>query len=187
MKKYSKKIISIILAPIILWGIIFFIDYTRCGNFKEPIFVIAGKAEEKGKKETYYGLGYKVETEKTNVPGNEPTLVKIEMYILDKFIVGAIAETDNGSTDEEKQKIEEEQYEFIATIIEVYDETMLVKPEEETKEIKSSDKIIMKINRTTNETKDFYKAGNKVKITYNGNIMESYPAQINATKVELVK
>lgn len=33
----------------------------------------------------------------------------------------------------------------------------------------------------------FFVVGNKVRITYNGIIMESYPAQIIATKIELVK
>ena len=45
----------------------------------------------------------------------------------------------------------------------------------------------MSITRTTNGINDFYVVGNKVKITYNGMIMESYPAQIIATKIELVE
>ena len=44
----------------------------------------------------------------------------------------------------------------------------------------------MVIERPTDGTNDFYVVGNKVKITYTGVIMESYPAQISATKVELV-
>ena len=45
MKKSIKILISVIVALIALWVIIFFIDYSRCSNFKEPIFV---KAEETG-------------------------------------------------------------------------------------------------------------------------------------------
>ena len=45
----------------------------------------------------------------------------------------------------------------------------------------------MSITRPTNGINDFYVVGNRVKITYNGMIMESYPAQIFATKIELVK
>ena len=33
---------------------------------------------------------------------------------------------------------------------------------------------------------DFYVVGNKVRVTYNGFVNESYPAQIDAIKVELV-
>jgi len=80
---------------------------------------------------------------------------------------------------------EEEQYQFIGTIIEAHDNYIIVKPDDETKERKSSDKIRMSITRPTSGVNDFYVKGNKVKITYNGNINESYPAQIKATKIEL--
>ena len=77
------------------------------------------------------------------------------------------------------------QHEFVGTIIEASDNSIVVKPDEGTDERNSSDKITMKITRPTNGTNDFYVVGNKIKITYNGIIMESYPAQIVATKIEL--
>lgn len=80
----------------------------------------------------------------------------------------------------------ENKYQFVGTIIEAYDNSIVVEPVEGTNERKSSDKIIMNIERPTNGTNDFYVVGNKVKITYDGYIMESYPAQINATNIELV-
>ena len=91
-----KKVVIIVLAIlIILWGIIFFIDYSRCSHFKEPIFVVAGVTADDGGSGTYYGLGYKVKIEKTISVEHAPTLVKVEMYMFDKFIAGAIAETNN--------------------------------------------------------------------------------------------
>lgn len=187
MKKSSKIVISVIVVLIVLWGIIFFIDYSRCSHFKEPIFVISGVTADDGGSGTYYGLGYKVKIEKTISAEYGPTLLKVEMYMFNKFIVGAVAETNSDSTYEDYKKIEEEQYEFVATIIGAYDSYILVEPEEGTNERKSCDKISMGITRPTNGTNDFYVVGNKVKITYNGMIMESYPAQIIATKIELVK
>ena len=89
----KKIVISIFVVLIVLWGVIFLIDYSRWSQFKEPIFVVA-------------------------------------------------RETADDS---------------------------------------------MGITRPTNGTDDFYVVGNKVKITYNGMIMESYPAQIFATKIELMK
>ena len=80
----------------------------------------------------------------------------------------------------------EGQYEFVGTIIEAHDNSIVVEPEEGTNERKSSDKISMKITRPTTGVNDFYVKGNKVKITYNGVIMESYPAQISAINIELV-
>lgn len=79
----------------------------------------------------------------------------------------------------------ENEYEFIAEIIEAKEKSIIVKPDANSKEIKSCDKISIGITRPTNGTNDFYVVGNKVKITYNGIIMESYPAQIIATKIEL--
>ena len=81
----------------------------------------------------------------------------------------------------------EEQYQFIGTIVEAHDNFIVVEPEEGSNERKSSDKISMEINRPTSGINDFYVVGNKVKITYNGNIAESYPAQIGAIKIELAK
>ena len=187
MKKSIKILISIIVVLIVLWGIIFFIDYSRCSNFKEPIFVVTRDTTDDGGSGIYYGLGYKVKIEKTISAEYGPTLVRVEMYMFDKFIAGAIADINDDSNDEDYKKIEEEQYEFVATIIGVYDSAILVEPEEGSNERKSSDKISMGITRPTNEINDFYVVGNKVKITYNGVIMESYPAQIFATKIELVK
>ena len=76
-------------------------------------------------------------------------------------------------------------YEFVAEIIETHENFIIVKPDANSREIKSSDKISVNITRPTNGTNDFYVIGNKVKITYNGEIMETYPAQIIASKVEL--
>ena len=186
MKKSIKILISIIIALIVLWGIIFSIDYLRCSNFKEPIFVVTGDTADDGGSGTYYGLGYKVKIEKTISAEYGPTLVRVEMYMFDKFIAGAIADVNGDSSDEEYKELEEEQYEFVATIIGAYDSSILVEPEEGANERKSSDKISMIIKRPTDGINDFYVVGNKVKITYNGVIMESYPAQIVATKVELI-
>ena len=44
----------------------------------------------------------------------------------------------------------------------------------------------MKITRPTDGTNDFYVVGNKVRITFNGNVEESNPAQIGAIKIELI-
>jgi len=87
----------------------------------------------------------------------------------------------------EDVKKDDEQHEFVGTIIEAHDNYIIVEPEENASERKSSDKISIGITRPTNGTNDFYVKGNKVKITYNGVIMESYPAQIVATKIELAE
>ena len=181
----KKIVIRVVIVLIVLWGVIFAVDYSRCSNFKEPIFVVAGKTADDGGSGTYYGLGYKVNIQKTISAEYGPTLLKVEMYMFNTFIVGAVADTNNDIIEEENKNTEEGQYEFIATIIKANDNSIVVEPEKGTRERKSSDKISIGITRPTNETNDFYVVGNKIKITYNGVIMESYPAQINATKIEL--
>ena len=95
----KKIVISIIIALIVLWGIIFFIDYSRCANFKEPIFVVSGVTADDGGSGTYYGLGYKVKMEKNISAEAGPALVKVEMYIFDKFITGAISDENSAAED----------------------------------------------------------------------------------------
>ena len=65
MKKSLKIGISIIVILIALWAVVFFTDYLRCSNFKEPIFVVQGVTADDGGSGTYYGLGYNVKMEKS--------------------------------------------------------------------------------------------------------------------------
>lgn len=95
MKKSVKILIGVIITLIILWGIIFTFDFFRCRNFKTPIFVVAGKTANDAGNGTYYGLGYKVNVERSFSLEYGIQLEKIEMYFLNKFIAGAVAETEN--------------------------------------------------------------------------------------------
>ena len=88
---------------------------------------------------------------------------------------------DNTKIDNNNETIKS----FEATIIEAKEDYIIVRPDEGTTELKSSDKIRIKITRPTSGINDFYVAGNKIIITYNGNINESYPAQIEAIKIKL--
>ena len=90
MNKSVKILITIVLAIIILWGIIFGIDYFRCANCKMPIFVRAKETADDGGSGTYYGLGYKVEVKKNISADYGDLLEKVEMYMFDKCIMGAI-------------------------------------------------------------------------------------------------
>jgi len=92
MNKSLKIVVSIIIILISLWVIIFFIDFMRCASFKMPIFVVAGETADDGGSGTYYGLGYKVEVKKHISADYGGQLEKIEMYMFDKFITGAIAQ-----------------------------------------------------------------------------------------------
>lgn len=101
MNKNIKIVISIILILIIIWGVIFFADFFRCVNFKMPIFVISDETADDGGSGIYYGLGYKVIVEKNISAEYGVLLEKIEMYIGNKFITGAIAQLNPHFSGEE--------------------------------------------------------------------------------------
>lgn len=78
---------------------------------------------------------------------------------------------------------------FNAVVIENNGTSLLVSPVEGSSELKSSDKIVVRVpvdNATLKDLSEFT-VGMVVKITHNGMIMESYPAQINAYNVEKVE
>ena len=78
---------------------------------------------------------------------------------------------------------------FNASVIENNGTSLLVSPVEGSSELNSSDKIVVRVpvdNATLKDLSEFT-VGSIVKITYDGMIMESYPAQINAYNVERVE
>ena len=90
MNKKLKILIIILLGILILWGIIFGIDYFRVINLKMPIFVKPGETADDGGSGTYYGLGYKVEVEKNISAEYGDWIEKIEIYMFDRVVGGAI-------------------------------------------------------------------------------------------------
>ncbi len=78
---------------------------------------------------------------------------------------------------------ENTEHSFIGTVLEIKGDSVLIEPVDGEKELNSSDKFSF-------NTKDMNigaKAGDTVKVTYIGDIMESYPAKINVTSWEISK
>jgi len=67
---------------------------------------------------------------------------------------------------------------FTAVVTEVYDKEILVTVDKDQAEYNSSDKIVVSINAELKDSRTSFKVGDKVRIFYDGNILESYPAQI---------
>lgn len=102
MNKSLKIMITILVLLLIMWGIIFLVDYNRVSNFKEPIFVRKSEMANDGGSYIGYGLGYRVEVKKCITVENGIETEKIEMYIFNKVVAGAIAEikvTDQNMND----------------------------------------------------------------------------------------
>ena len=86
-----------------------------------------------------------------------------------------------GCSNKQKSK-ENAECSFKAIILEINESAVLVQPLDSENEINSSDKISFNIK---NLNKIDAPVGSVVNIFYNGEIMESYPAQIKAEKWEL--
>ena len=91
--------------------------------------------------------------------------------------VKSIFEIDMKSYIEKKSK----EQQFIGTVLEETTKYMIVEPNEDEDERKSADKIIVSFGT---DHKDYlYGIGRKVLITYNGEIKETYPAQISSDEI----
>lgn len=78
-----------------------------------------------------------------------------------------------------EKKAQEQQ--FIGTVLEETTKYMVVEPNEDEEERKSADKIMVSFGT---EHKDYlFGIGRKVLITYNGEIRETYPAQISSDEI----
>ncbi|HBC84471.1 MAG TPA: hypothetical protein DCZ30_03300 [Clostridiales bacterium] len=77
---------------------------------------------------------------------------------------------------------EEKEYSFCGTIMQVEDSLFFVKPDEN-EEIRKSADLVM-VGKLKLDTNVKFEIGERVKITYNGDVMETYPVQITAIKYE---
>ena len=87
-KKTLKIVLSIIIVLVLLYCIIISVDMNRVHSFREPIFATIKQEDDLTMKTIIYqGLGYEVKMVKDVT--NDKT-IKIEMYMFDKVIAGAI-------------------------------------------------------------------------------------------------
>lgn len=68
---------------------------------------------------------------------------------------------------------------FNAEVLEVTEKSILVKPDDDSKETKSADKIYVSLDVISEIPVPTINAGDRVRVIYNGEIAETYPAQIN--------
>lgn len=77
---------------------------------------------------------------------------------------------------------EQNEHSFFGKVIESTASYIIVEPNEDEDIRKSSDKISISLGEYNDA---LYEVGTNVKITYDGTIMESYPAQVKAIKIEV--
>lgn len=87
----------------------------------------------------------------------------------------------------------EEEVSFVATVLEINQSSLLVEPAEGSVELRSADRIVAHVSDATITDPEStevditaVEVGDKVMIFYNGEIAESYPAQIWSFRVQLM-
>ena len=180
MKKFLK-VIGIILGIIVVLGVVFFtVDYNRVQKQEKPIFCIknpAGIISDGGTIE-YFGIGYKVIDFHTLAGYDD---IKIGSWFMD---YNDFEEEMKEYEERFEKEMKNSEYSFCGTITQVEENLFFVEPDEN-EEIKKSADLIM-VEKLKIDTNVKYEIGERVKITYDGNVMTTYPAQINAVKYERI-
>ncbi len=68
---------------------------------------------------------------------------------------------------------------FNATVLEVYEKSVLVEPFEGEEELPSADQFVVNTDVVSTNEVPQMEEGTTIRVVYNGDIAESYPAQIN--------
>ena len=178
MKKFLK-VIGVILAIIVVLGIVFFaIDYSRVQKQEKPIFCVNIATYRDGGTKEYLGLGYKV-IDFYTLEGYDD--IKIGTWFMD---YNDFEEEMEEYEEKYKEEMKKDEFSFYGTITQVEKNLFFVEPDEN-EEIRKSADLIM-VEKLKIDTNVKYEVGERVKITYDGSVMESYPAQINAIKYERI-
>lgn len=68
---------------------------------------------------------------------------------------------------------------FRGVVLEASDNTILVSVNKEENEIKSSDKLSVSLDTKLKDSMTSFKVGDKVRVFYDGTILETYPGRVN--------
>jgi len=167
-------------APPEILGAVIEIEDTTKNNNEFSCSMSLEKIFEDGKNEYYlscvkseyiivkYKNGYEENVKSALKNGN------IAIQDLDRFAIDYIV----------RKKDLHQEKSFVATVLEETTTYMLVEPNENESERKSSDKIV--INYGEDHIDYLYGIGKKVVICYSGEIMETYPARINTNNISVL-
>ena len=92
--------------------------------------------------------------------------------------------TQSGDLEKSGDKEEVKPF-FIGSVVGIKENTMLVRPMENQEIFKSSDMISFSIKDIVDEGSRLNMIGQKVKVIYNGEVRETYPAGVDAISVEI--
>lgn len=92
--------------------------------------------------------------------------------------VALLVSCDREDYSEPSGEISKDKYYFHAIVLEAHEKYIMVKPVDDAAENLSASLISVSLTLKSGELAEGFEAGDKVRIVYNGQIMESYPAQI---------
>ena len=126
----------------------------------------------------YFGLGYKVIDFHTLAGYDD---IKIGTWFMD---YDDFDEEMKEYEEKHEKEMKKDEFSFNGTITQVEENLFFVVPDEN-EEIRKSSDLIM-VGKLKIDTDVKYEVGERVKIIYDGNVMETYPAQINAIRYERI-
>lgn len=115
------------------------------------------------------------------VIGAASAYILIEKYVTNRANFNFKTENISSSPVDTKTN-ENNEHSFFGKVIESNSSYIIVEPNENEEIRKSADKISIGLGEFNDA---IYMVGTNVKITYDGTVMESYPAQVKAKKIEL--
>lgn len=79
-----KKLLKLLSFLVVLWGIMFGVDYYKVNSFEKPIFARwISKSEDDGGSGVYNGVGYSIELKGNFMPDDElPGVTHFKIEIL---------------------------------------------------------------------------------------------------------
>ena len=106
----------------------------------------------------------------------------VQLDIKSNVVVDELENINNNVTSEKLEDLNKEQY-FYGTVVESELSYIIVEPYENETIRNSSDKISISLGEDNDA---LYMVGTNVKVSYTGEVMETYPAKVNVLNIEII-
>ncbi len=93
------------------------------------------------------------------------------------IFIGCENDSNNGDTDDPDLE-DVQQYQFVATVLEMDEDSLLVEPAEGEDMRDTADRVTLPTDGLSEERLSEIEVGDEIRIFYTGEVMESYPAQL---------
>lgn len=105
------------------------------------------------------------------------------LILVGVLFAGCTNDNDNGNDGGLNGNDEEQVMQFVATVLEIDDTSILVEPVEGEDILRSADRVSVGTGNLDPEDVPEMEVGDTVRIFYAGGVMESYPAQLEDVQI----